>query len=63
MSKKRNLAVKKSKDKYIAFIDSDDIWKKEKLKHLILMSWLLREQGLKIVLHPILFVCPQGVQC
>ena len=28
----RNLALKKAKTKYIAFIDSDDIWKKNKLK-------------------------------
>lgn len=28
----RNLALKKIKSKYIAFIDSDDIWKKNKLK-------------------------------
>ena len=27
----RNLAIKKSKSKYIAFLDSDDYWKKEKL--------------------------------
>ena len=27
----RNLAIKKSKSDYVAFIDSDDIWKKEKL--------------------------------
>ena len=31
----RNLAIKKSKSKYIAFIDSDDIWKKNKLKNQI----------------------------
>ena len=31
----RNLAIKKSKSKYIAFIDSDDIWKKDKLKNQI----------------------------
>ena len=28
----RNLAIKKSKSKYLAFIDSDDFWKKNKLK-------------------------------
>jgi len=28
----RNLAIKKSKSKYIAFIDSDDLWHKNKLK-------------------------------
>jgi teichuronic acid biosynthesis glycosyltransferase TuaG len=28
----RNLAIKKSKSYYIAFIDSDDLWKKSKLK-------------------------------
>lgn len=31
----RNFAIKKAKSKYLAFIDSDDIWKKEKLKHQI----------------------------
>lgn len=31
----RNVAIKKSKSKYLAFIDSDDIWKKEKLKQQI----------------------------
>ena len=28
----RNVAIKKSKGKFIAFIDSDDLWKKSKLK-------------------------------
>ena len=28
----RNFAIKKSNSPYIAFIDSDDIWKKDKLK-------------------------------
>lgn len=28
----RNFAIKKSKSKYLAFIDSDDVWKKQKLK-------------------------------
>tara|TARA_B110000881_G_C18500165_1_gene476400 strand:+ start:147 stop:920 length:774 start_codon:yes stop_codon:yes gene_type:complete len=28
----RNLAIKKSKSKYLAFIDSDDLWEKNKLK-------------------------------
>ena len=28
----RNLAIKKSRSDYIAFIDSDDLWKKNKLK-------------------------------
>ena len=32
VSKSRNLALKKCTGKYIAFIDSDDIWKKSKLK-------------------------------
>ena len=28
----RNFAISKSKSKYLAFLDSDDIWKKNKLK-------------------------------
>jgi teichuronic acid biosynthesis glycosyltransferase TuaG len=31
----RNLGIKKSKSPYIAFIDSDDVWKKNKLKNQI----------------------------
>ena len=31
----RNFAIKKAASKYIAFIDSDDIWKKQKLKNQI----------------------------
>ena len=31
VAKSRNLAIKHSKGKYLAFIDSDDIWKKNKL--------------------------------
>ena len=31
MAKSRNLAIKKSKGTYLAFIDSDDLWKKNKL--------------------------------
>lgn len=35
----RNLAIKRSKADYVAFIDSDDIWKKEKLfKQLCFMT-------------------------
>ena len=34
--KSRNLAIKKAKGKYISFIDSDDIWKKDKLKNQLL---------------------------
>ena len=32
----RNLGILKSKGKYISFIDSDDIWKKDKLKNQLL---------------------------
>ena len=31
----RNFAIKKSNAPYLAFIDSDDIWKKDKLKNQI----------------------------
>ena len=31
VAKSRNIAIKKSNGKYLAFIDSDDIWKKNKL--------------------------------
>ena len=31
----RNLALRYSNSKYVAFIDSDDIWKKDKLKNQI----------------------------
>ena len=31
-AKSRNIAMKKSKGKFIAFLDSDDFWKKDKLK-------------------------------
>ncbi len=31
----RNYAIKKSKSRYLAFIDSDDLWKKNKLKYQI----------------------------
>ena len=37
----RNLAIKKSKSDYIAFIDSDDLWKKNKLK--IQISFMKRK--------------------
>ena len=33
VAKSRNLAIKYCKGRYIAFIDSDDLWKKNKLQH------------------------------
>ncbi len=33
VSKSRNLAINKSKGKYIGFIDSDDLWKKKKIEY------------------------------
>lgn len=33
--KSRNLAINKAKGKYVAFLDTDDLWKKDKLKHSI----------------------------
>ena len=32
VSKSRNIGIKKSRGRYIAFIDSDDTWKKNKLR-------------------------------
>ena len=33
MAKSRNIAIKRSKGTYLAFIDSDDLWKKNKLSN------------------------------
>ncbi len=35
VAKSRNLAIKHTKGEYIAFLDSDDLWKKDKLKNQI----------------------------
>ena len=35
VAKSRNIALKNSKGSYIAFIDADDLWKKNKLKNQI----------------------------
>jgi len=40
----RNFAINKSKSKYLAFIDSDDIWKKNKLKSQI--NFMLKKKYL-----------------
>lgn len=34
----RNLAIKKAKGKYISFLDTDDTWEKDKLKHQVKFS-------------------------
>ena len=48
LGKARNLAVKKAKGKYVAFIDTDDTWPKNKLK--IQMNFL-KKISLKFVLQ------------
>ena len=43
----RNLAIKKAKGKYIAFLDTDDLWEKNKLKKQIRL--LMKNKGIKVV--------------
>ena len=43
----RNFAIKKAKGKYIAFLDTDDWWKKNKLKEQVLL--FLKNKKTKIV--------------
>jgi len=45
----RNLGILKAKGKYISFIDSDDIWKKDKLKNQLSYMLIIR---LNFVLLP-----------
>ena len=43
----RNLAIKKAKGKFISFLDTDDFWKKEKLKKQV--NLFLKDKKLKFV--------------
>ena len=49
----RNIAIKKSKGKFISFLDSDDIWHKHKIKHQIYfmknMKYLITHTSYKII--------------
>ena len=49
----RNIAIKKSKGKFISFLDSDDIWHKDKIKHQIYfmknMKYLITHTSYKII--------------
>jgi len=48
----RNIAINKSKSKYIAFLDSDDLWAKDKLKKQI--DFMIREK--LVISHTSYFV-------
>ena len=44
VAKSRNLAIKRSKGTYLAFIDSDDLWKKNKLE--LQLNYMIKNQYL-----------------
>ena len=43
----RNLAIKKTKGKYISFLDVDDLWNKNKLK--LQLNFLEKNKEFKII--------------
>ena len=47
----RNLAIKKSKSAYIAFIDSDDIWEKTKLQKSLAIEKAKQERRLDKIIQ------------